>query len=81
MAAAAADGVANGAAGANNAVQAEDTKLPLLEDIMQLARIGDVEAVRPLLQSGKFTADYADKEGITPLHVRTPPRLLRCTLH
>lgn len=39
------------------------------EDIMQLARLGDVEAVRKLYDSGVFDALYCDGEGITPLHV------------
>ena len=37
-------------------------------DIMQLSRIGDVEAVRKLLVDGVFRPDYCDEEGITPLH-------------
>ena len=47
---------------------AED-KLPLLEDIMQLARLGEIEPVKKLIEEGKFSADYKDHEGITPLHV------------
>ena len=39
------------------------------DDIMQLARIGDVPAMERLFESGKYEATYADKEGITPLHV------------
>lgn len=46
-----------------------ETKLPLLDDIMQLARIGDIGAVQELLKQGKVSADYKDKDGITPLHV------------
>lgn len=42
------------------------------EDIMQLARLGDVQAVEKLFDSGKFDASYADVEGITPLHVGVP---------
>jgi hypothetical protein len=49
----------------------EEGKLPLLEDVMQLARIGDVEATRSLLKKGTFTAAHKDNDGITPLHVRT----------
>jgi hypothetical protein len=39
------------------------------EDIMQLARLGDVAAVQKLFDSGKFDGQYCDGEGITPLHV------------
>lgn len=44
-------------------------KPPLLEDVMQLARLGDVEPMRRLLDDGRFRADHKDHEGITPLHV------------
>ena len=40
------------------------------EDIMQLARLGDIPAIKQLYDSGKFDATYCDAEGITPLHVR-----------
>ncbi|KAI4141575.1 MAG: hypothetical protein LQ340_007601, partial [Diploschistes diacapsis] len=43
-------------------------KPPLLEDVMQLARLGDVEPMRRLLDGGRFRADHKDHEGITPLH-------------
>jgi palmitoyltransferase len=39
------------------------------EDIMQLARLGDIHAIQKLFDAGKFDATYYDKEGITPLHV------------
>lgn len=42
-------------------------------DIMQLARIGDIVAMEKLLESGEFDATYSDEEGITPLHVRNSP--------
>lgn len=45
-------------------------KLPLHEDIMQLARLGEIEPVKKLFDDGKFDAKYQDAEGITPLHVR-----------
>ena len=47
-----------------------EIKLPLHEDIMQLARLGEVGPIQKLFQDGKFKADHCDKEGITPLHVR-----------
>ena len=46
-----------------------ESKLPLHEDIMQLARLGEVGPVQKLLEEGKFRADHKDEEGITPLHV------------
>ena len=44
-------------------------KLPLHEDIMQLARLGEVGPIQTLFDEGKYDAKYADEEGITPLHV------------
>jgi palmitoyltransferase ZDHHC13/17 len=45
--------------------------LPVEEDIMQLARLGEIDAMQKLFQSGRYSADYRDEQGITPLHVRT----------
>tara|TARA_R110002060_G_scaffold25247_4_gene34468 strand:+ start:406 stop:726 length:321 start_codon:yes stop_codon:yes gene_type:complete len=39
------------------------------DDIMQLARLGDIQGIEKLYESGKFDAKYCDAEGITPLHV------------
>ena len=60
----------------------EEVKLPLHEDIMQLARLGEIDPIKKLLQDGKFKANYQDEEGITPLHVcaKTIPSTLRATL-
>ena len=44
------------------------------EDIMQLARLGDIQGIEKLYDSGKFDASYCDAEGITPLHVFAPRR-------
>lgn len=44
--------------------------LPLEDDIMQLARLGEIAAVQKLFDSGKYDATYKDEQGITPLHVR-----------
>jgi hypothetical protein len=44
-------------------------KMPIEEDIMQLARLGEVGAIQTLFESGRFNAKYKDEEGITPLHV------------
>jgi hypothetical protein len=44
--------------------------LPVEQDIMQLARLGEIAAIQKLFDSGKFDATYKDEQGITPLHVR-----------
>jgi len=49
---------------------AKKPTLPLEEDIMQLARLGEIGAIQKLFNSGKYDATYADEQGITPLHVR-----------
>ncbi|KAF2094093.1 palmitoyltransferas-like protein akr1 [Rhizodiscina lignyota] len=46
----------------------EQKKLPIEEDIMQLARLGEIGAIQKLFDSGKFDATYRDDQGITPLH-------------
>ncbi|KAF1813484.1 hypothetical protein P152DRAFT_394880 [Eremomyces bilateralis CBS 781.70] len=42
--------------------------LPVEEDLMQLARLGEVGAIQKLFDTGKFDATYSDEEGITALH-------------
>ncbi|KAF2805705.1 palmitoyltransferas-like protein akr1 [Mytilinidion resinicola] len=42
--------------------------MPIEEDIMQLARLGEIGAIQKLFDSGKFDANYADEQGITLLH-------------
>lgn len=44
---------------------------PAEEEIMQLARVGNVPALEKLFEKGEYDATYTDDEGITPLHVRT----------
>lgn len=44
-------------------------------DIMQIARIGDIPAMERLFEAGTYDATYADDEGITPLHVSPPGTL------
>ena len=39
------------------------------QDIMQLARVGDIHGIEKLYDTGRFDAAYCDEEGITPLHV------------
>ena len=46
-----------------------EDKLPLHEDIMQLARLGEIGPIQILFETGKFNAKYKDQEDITPLHV------------
>jgi hypothetical protein len=43
--------------------------LPIEEDIMQLARLGEIGAIQKLFDRGMFDAQYKDEQGITPLHV------------
>jgi hypothetical protein len=47
--------------------------IPLGEDIMQLARMGEIGTMQKLFTAKKFTANHRDEEGITPLHVRKSP--------
>jgi palmitoyltransferase ZDHHC13/17 len=42
---------------------------PVQEDIMQLARVGNIQAMEKLFETGDYDATYTDDEGITPLHV------------
>jgi palmitoyltransferase ZDHHC13/17 len=44
-------------------------KLPIEEDLMQLARLGEIGAIQKLFEKGKYSATYRDEEGITALHV------------
>lgn len=61
--------------------------LPIEEDVMQLARLGEIGAIQKLFDTGKCDATYRDEQGITPLHVRAlrpPPssaRALTESLH
>ncbi|KAK3672115.1 palmitoyltransferase akr1 [Recurvomyces mirabilis] len=42
--------------------------LPVEQDLMQLARLGELRAVQKLFDSGKETAKSTDEQGITALH-------------
>ncbi|KAH8709994.1 AFG1-like ATPase-domain-containing protein [Phaeosphaeriaceae sp. PMI808] len=42
--------------------------LPVEEDVMQLARLGEIGAIQKLFDSGKCDATFKDEQGITPLH-------------
>ena len=57
-----------------------EVKLPLHEDIMQLARLGEIGPIQKLLETGKYDATYRDEENITPLHVRILRLNFYCTL-
>lgn len=46
--------------------------IPLGEDIMQLARLGEIGAMQNLFAAKNLTANHRDEEGITPLHVCFP---------
>lgn len=46
-----------------------EVKLPLHEDVMQLARLGELAPIQKLFDEGSIRADLRDDEGITPLHV------------
>ncbi|ODA76876.1 hypothetical protein RJ55_07392 [Drechmeria coniospora] len=46
----------------------EEPSRPPDNDIMQVARVGDIAAMEKLFASGEFDATFADNEGITPLH-------------
>ena len=63
-----------------NAIRSDapNNSVPPGEDIMQLARIGEIGAMQSLFTAKKFTANYSDGEGITPLHVRLPFPLIAC---
>ena len=45
--------------------------LPLENDIMLCARLGETGLIKKLFDAGTYDAKYADEEGITPLHVST----------
>jgi hypothetical protein len=75
MAAASADRDSNGQHELDDMADKKPS-LPLEEDVMQLARLGEIGAMQKLFDSGKCDATYTDEQGITPLHVRNLcPRL------
>ncbi|KAK3898506.1 Palmitoyltransferase [Staphylotrichum tortipilum] len=41
---------------------------PAQNDIMQIARVGDIPAMEKLFETSDYDATYTDDEGITPLH-------------
>ena len=49
--------------------EGDEKKLRLHEDIMQLARLGEIGPIKTLFDEGKYDPKYKDDEDITPLHV------------
>ena len=49
------------------------------DDIMQLARLGDIQAMEKLFETGGYDATYHDEEGITPLHVCHAPAVFQAS--
>ena len=43
---------------------------PVEEDIMKLARFGEIGLIQKLFDGGKADASFRDDTGVTPLHVR-----------
>ncbi|KAK4499585.1 hypothetical protein PRZ48_010103 [Zasmidium cellare] len=41
---------------------------PIEQDLMQLARLGELRAIQKLFDSGRYTAKSTDEQGITALH-------------
>jgi hypothetical protein len=65
----------NAAAQENGQVELQEMisgkpRLPIEDDIMQLARLGEIKSIQKLFDSKKFDSTYKDEQGITPLHVR-----------
>lgn len=44
-------------------------RIPVEEDVMQLARFGEIGVIQKLFDSGKCSATFQDEQGVTPLHV------------
>ncbi|EEH49218.2 uncharacterized protein PADG_05297 [Paracoccidioides brasiliensis Pb18] len=53
---------------ANGGTTHPNPSIPVEEDIMQLARLGEIGTIQKLFEKGKYDAKYKDEEGITPLH-------------
>lgn len=54
----------------------DEVKLPLHEDIMQLAMLGELGPIQKLFHEGRYPITHRDGEGITPLHVRSTLHIL-----
>ncbi|CAI4217591.1 unnamed protein product [Parascedosporium putredinis] len=76
-------GALSGEATSPAAAGAAAAPVPAENDIMQIARVGDVPAMEKLFESGDYDATYTDDDGITPLHwaaINNQRRLGRNTL-
>ncbi|KAI7090653.1 Palmitoyltransferase akr1, ankyrin repeat-containing protein akr1 [Hortaea werneckii] len=49
-------------------LDASPPRLPVEQDLMQLARLGELRSVQKLFDSGRYTAKSTDEQGITALH-------------
>lgn len=63
-------------------------QLPVEQDLMQLARLGELRGIQKLFDSGRYNARSTDDQGITALHVRrmwkqmgSMDRILMYTFH
>jgi hypothetical protein len=44
-------------------------QIPVEQDLMQLARLGELRGIQKLFDSGRYNAKATDEQGITALHV------------
>ena len=51
-------------------LESSPPQLPVEQDLMQLARLGELRAIQKLFDSGRYNAKSTDDQGITALHVR-----------
>ncbi|KAK5127824.1 hypothetical protein LTR85_004940 [Meristemomyces frigidus] len=49
-------------------LDASPPRLPVEQDLMQLARLGELRSIQRLFDSGKYNAKSTDEQGITALH-------------
>ena len=53
--------------------------IPLEDDIMQCARLGETGLIQKMFERGKYKPSYKDEEGISPLHVSHAAELANAT--
>jgi len=65
--------MANGKTAEDGSHELENVKpqLPIEQDLMGLARLGELRSIQKLFDTGKYNAKSADDQGITALHVRS----------
>ena len=51
-------------------LESSPPQLPVEQDLMQLARLGELRGIQKLFDSGRYNAKSTDEQGITALHVR-----------